>query len=882
MFHFTPITAALLAAALQASTAGPGATVAADAEHLTRALAEWELYAATSGADAEVAAALETLAAKASAAKAGDPADAALARAAEAVAAARTRFRTERGLDQQPAAQRPGQEPRDPRASDEEVIAMAILNHLHAEPSKEHKDAILRFGARAVPALVSSARSMSAANALGAPLVALDTLSMIDPLKALEVSWELSAQPSFLVRQAIATVLSPRMVLTHDEVWIARGEGDHVPADPRWGQLVERLLLEPALPPKDLRNVLAACAMRGYAPQVVIDAILSIDDLEYWPQLGYVPPGTRPLFIEGLRHPSWYVRRSCAQQVSRFPDATPLFALHSDESKEVRQVVAGALGERDVALSTPTQGSVKHTKVPAVPGPEHRAALERCLSDEELSVSQLAASAVERAHLGLNLSLLPPADLARLATTVKFVEVKLALLRLLVRSAPNLVPGVVEPTLSDPALRATEKTYSDAYHMLFSGSATGDDARAIATAVLTALEAHASPREWGTGWGPGQSQPPALLVYLPEELRVRLARSLARHNGSAAWHLGRWWNSVPHDPSPWRTLVLDTSASLVERAVALEWSLGETAPSAEHATAIVDVVKAVARERAAPEGGQVGPMALTFLSWVNGIAKELALRNGAPAEVPRALFADRSVPDSVLLELGLGTNGWSDEDRAAFVRAVLERFPVNSWEQYGRQSVFNGVVDLAHTLQPVERVPLIEGALRLQNESMRNSALGAASRCRDIELIEVLRRFAQSADPLYLPLPKVASTAASFLSDDAAKFILELAALAPLSEWRASILESLQQVTDYQSALANWQQRNDASAVRVRAIADLVALIDDTRVPEAQRAEALRGLGLLGAVEELPRLVRTLSATSDALRTAAREALDRLNAAPVK
>jgi hypothetical protein len=39
---------------------------------------------------------------------------------------------------------------------------------------------------------------------------------------------------------------------------------------------------------------------------------------------------------------------------------------------------------------------------------------------------------------------------------------------------------------------------------------------------------------------------------------------------------------------------------------------------------------------------------------------------------------------------------------------------------------------------------------------------------------------------------------------------------------------------------------------------------------------------LLGAVEELPRLVRTLSSPSEPLRGAAREALDRLNAVQEK
>jgi len=878
MLDFTPITAALLAAALQASSGAPTVTTSTSAERLARSLAEWELYAATSGDDAAAATTLEALAAEARAAAAAAPSDAAIARAAAAVEAAHVRFRAERGLEH-PAGQDPGQqagqEPRDPRATDEEVIAMAILNHLHADPSKEHQDAILRFGVRAVPALVSSARSMNAANALGAPAIALDTLAMIDPLKALEVSWDLSAQPSFLVRQAIAGVLNRRMVYTRDDVWVEGEGGDDVPAAPEWGELVERLLSEPALAPKDLRNVLAACAMRGFAPQVVIDAILSLDEIQDWPQLGFVPPGTRPLYIAGLQHPRAEVRRHCAGRVSQFPDVTPLFALHSDKDLQVRSTVANALGERDLAQPGPTPGSSKLTKVPPVPGPEHQAALERCLSDEQVDVSRIAGSRVQHAYYNLSISLLPPDNLARLAVSVPHLDIRMMLLRVFARSAPEFVAGVAEHTLSDPAVRANAGYYLEAYNAI-SGTYFVEHAPAIAPAILAALEAHATPEEWGIVFDRDNSNntPPELLVHLPDNLRVQLVRSLARHSPHAAWRLRKWRNSVPHDTAPWRALVSDASASHLARAVAAAWSLGETTPSPEVLSAIIEAVRRLAQDQAPSR-----PAWCELAQWVNNLSGDLAEKGVPRQRLLGALFADPSVPDELLLEVRIHS-ARDDEERAELVRAVLARFPCATWDAHYDRLLIVDVLGFAHTLNRERRVALIECALEGRG-AWWSRALEAAGRSRDPELVGTLRRFSErlTGDDYLL---WVAQAAASLLSDEAAKLILDLAARASNSELRAKILESLQQVIDYQTALSNWQQRNDATAVRVRAIAELVAVIDDPSVPEAQRAEALRGLGLLGAVEELPRLVRMLNAPSAALQAAAREALDRLNAAPVK
>jgi HEAT repeat protein len=881
MFHFTPITAALLAAVLQASTAGPGATIAADAEHLTRALAEWELYAATSGADAEVAAALEVLATEARAAAAAAPKDAAIAREAEAVETARARFRAERGLER-PAAQQSGQEPRDPRPSDEEVIAMAILNHLHAEPTKEHQDAILRFGSRAVPALVSSARSMSAANALGAPAIALDTLALIDVQKALEVSWELSAQPSFLVRRAIADVLARRDLYSKEALWTPMTDGDHLPAVPEWGLLVERLLSEPAVAATHLRSVLVACVARGFAPQAVIDAVMTLDQPDQWPNPGFVPPASRALYLAGAHHPNAAVRKFCASYLAGFPDATPVFALHVDTDADVRRGVAAALGQRTVRGHVGL-GSYSNTTVKPDQGPAYLAALEACLTDPDKNVRSAAVNALQQAFRPDEAPPLAPAELARLGVRTTHVDVKLPLAQLMSQYATAYVADAAEGLLSDVGLRANDNNYATLFDALMWATAR-DDGSATASAVLRALEVHATPHEWGVALGRDTSEPWTLLRKLSDERRVHLVRLLAARWPSAAWKVSWWWHKVEHDAAPWRALMLDAEATTLERAIALEWSLGPDAPTDDHLAAIVATASASAREFTAVESPSTpGSHAMTPLvsaRWLSGVSSALVQRGVPQRRFLGALFGDRSVPDAVLLKVRLDTRRGLIEDQAELARAILARYPLETWDALVDHATPTDVLGLAHTLTPAERVPLIEGALNLQDESRWQPAIEAAGRCRDSALIEVLRRFCLTKGSTYLV--SVANTAASFLSDDAAKLILELAARTSYSEARATILAALQQVIDYQTALAQWQQRNDATAVRMRAIAELVAVIDDTSVPEAQRAEALRGLGLLGAVEELPRLVRTLSAPSEALRTAAREALDRLNAAPVK
>ena len=84
------------------------------------------------------------------------------------------------------------------------------------------------------------------------------------------------------------------------------------------------------------------------------------------------------------------------------------------------------------------------------------------------------------------------------------------------------------------------------------------------------------------------------------------------------------------------------------------------------------------------------------------------------------------------------------------------------------------------------------------------------------------------------------------------------------------------------NVLESWQLLSDIAVLdgrvpsRQKAVGDLFELLDSE--DPAVRAEAARGLGTIGAVEALPRLIALLSDDNALVRGAAREALDTLNA----
>jgi HEAT repeat protein len=153
----------------------------------------------------------------------------------------------------------------------------------------------------------------------------------------------------------------------------------------------------------------------------------------------------------------------------------------------------------------------------------------------------------------------------------------------------------------------------------------------------------------------------------------------------------------------------------------------------------------------------------------------------------------------------------------------------------------------------------------------------------------------RSRDPVYLPTLRdcletswlsagkqrklfvaAVGSLTNHMNDEAAEILLDGAAAAPDAILRNACMEGVKALHEYPRARAEWEQRAGARATRDAAVAELVELLGDE--DPAMRAESVRGLGLLGAVEQLPRVIRALQDGDAGVRVAAREALERLHA----
>lgn len=120
-----------------------------------------------------------------------------------------------------------------------------------------------------------------------------------------------------------------------------------------------------------------------------------------------------------------------------------------------------------------------------------------------------------------------------------------------------------------------------------------------------------------------------------------------------------------------------------------------------------------------------------------------------------------------------------------------------------------------------------------------------------------------------------AESLASQCSDEAAEVLLDGMRRAFDDSVRSVCMKALERIREFREEEERVHARRTAALDRDQAILDLLELLED---PEPElRAEAARGLATLGAVDALPRLIRLLRADSEVVRTAAREAIDRLH-----
>jgi len=194
-------------------------------------------------------------------------------------------------------------------------------------------------------------------------------------------------------------------------------------------------------------------------------------------------------------------------------------------------------------------------------------------------------------------------------------------------------------------------------------------------------------------------------------------------------------------------------------------------------------------------------------------------------------------------------------------------------------------VAVADALRAFGRHPDADDGGLLEREALGSrypaAAIAALDRRRDPAAFPTLARCLRAkwiADAELRDEVRRAAAAAltGSLRDDAARILLGELERTDDDAFRGVLLSSLQTIRTYQDEQATWRRRLAEKELRADAIRELVAMLDDETDPEI-RAEAARALGTLGAIEALPRLIRLLRDEDVELRTAARDALDRLN-----
>jgi HEAT repeat protein len=129
------------------------------------------------------------------------------------------------------------------------------------------------------------------------------------------------------------------------------------------------------------------------------------------------------------------------------------------------------------------------------------------------------------------------------------------------------------------------------------------------------------------------------------------------------------------------------------------------------------------------------------------------------------------------------------------------------------------------------------------------------------------------------PLPAL-NALTRYFNDEAADLILKVAGSTANASLREECFKALETIRKYQDEKGRWNDSRSSREATATAIRDLVGLLDDKDA--SVRAQAVRGLATLSAVQEMPRIVRMLKDTDAGVRKAAEDALGILNAPPGK
>lgn len=712
---------------------------------------------------------------------------------------------------------------------------------------------IVQLGKAAVEPLRQAALKITGERPPSEQLDPLRLLVAVDPAAALDVALVHVQAEDLLLKVRVVDAFGVQDPFKTESIWTATPSGAFELLRPEWAEIVAALYREPAVRESRADPFLRTLAQRGYAPlglQTLLPGCLT--------RLSLPRSHVRPVVVEAARDlvASADVDEQLAglRLILLSPSVTPAWELASSTSASVRELLAEAFGPRQI-IAAPVLPKLDAAYREAlatfllVPNKGGRAdALER-----GPRAAALRGAATMLANGGE--ALIQPETLIALLERDPAMH-PASLLAVVPHVAPlaerdrSLVMGAATRTV----LRGRKSGNADwaaqvpsVLQALFGAALDMEDAEAF----LAVLHEQADAEVWRHVIEVSRSKT-NLTRFSPHLQRLSATQQMRVVH--ALWRTG-------YDNFDW----FSEDELTLRRDHWLKLAADETLPH----PARIWALKAMAGAEGSPAPA--------------GAAAELA---GIVADIGNCPISSRELatmgldPEKYLNHLldlpgvapGAVLNVYIDVKKGETVDRLLERFPASDWGKYPDAPLLSSVISaLVKRRDPALNKELL--AANIQRAPIQKYLIDALNAERFVGHLPlggaVLRTGLVEQDTAI-------EFVASFMTDDAARYLVEAMETARTESYRDKLFAALQGLTARREVAERWMRSSDAAARREGAVLKLLEVIEAKGSTVAARSEAIKGLGLLDARDELPRLIVFLESDEKALRLAAREAIDRM------
>jgi hypothetical protein len=704
-----------------------------------------------------------------------------------------------------------------------------------------------QLGTAAVEPLRQAALKITGERPPGGQLDPLRLLVKVNPAAALDVALVHVQAEDLLLKVRVVDAFGAQDPFTAESVWTATPSGAFELVRPEWAEIVAALYREPAVRESRADPFLRTLAQRGYAPlglQTLLPGCLT--------RLPLPRSQVRPVVVEAARDllASADVDEQLAglRLILLSPSVAPAWELASSTSASVRELMADAFGPRQIAAASVL--------------PQLDAAYREALGTFLLVADEGEGVATAAALRGAA---------TMLATGGEALIQPGTLIALLERS-PALHPAsllAALPHVAQLAERDRSLVMGAATRTVLRGMESGDAVWAAqAPSVLQSL--------LGAALGLGDAE--AFLAVLHEEADAdvwrqvievsRFKSNLTRFSPHLQRLSAKQQMRIVH--ALWRTGYdhfdwFSEDELTLRRDHWLELAADETLPH----PARIWALEAMAGEEGSPApAGAAAELAgiVADLGRCPISSRELMSMGLDPEEYLRHLLDLPGVPADAVLDV------YIDVKKGETVERLLERFPASDWGKYPNAPLLSSVISaLVKRRDPALNKALL--AANIRRTPIQKYLVDALNAERFVGHLPlggaVLRTGLVEQDTAI-------EFVASFMTDDAARYLVEAMETAHTESYRDKLFAALQGLTERREVAERWMRSSNAAARREAAVLKLLEVMDAKTSTVEARSEAIKGLGLLDARDELPRLIALLESDDERLRLAAREAIDRM------